>query len=112
MCLYVPRESCPRAYPLGPPSAFSLDFLGFGVYTFPPGAAGAMSFHDPLEGTETSLSFTCRQIHILYLLRLFRRELQFGHKHYLPPTKGPHSRPYRDNSCYENDVTASFKCRR
>ncbi len=35
-------------------NAFSLDFLGFGVYTFPAGEAGAMSFHDPLEGTETN----------------------------------------------------------
>ncbi len=35
-------------------SAFALDLLGFDVYTFPPGEAGAMSFHDPLEGTETS----------------------------------------------------------
>ena len=35
------------------PSAFALDLFGFGVYTFPPGAAGARSFHDPLEGTET-----------------------------------------------------------
>ena len=25
---------------------------GFDVYPFPPGAAGATSFHDPLEGTE------------------------------------------------------------
>ncbi len=33
-------------------SAFSLDKQGFGVYTFPAGAAGAMSFHDPFEGTE------------------------------------------------------------
>jgi hypothetical protein len=36
------------------PSAFALDLFGFDVYTFPPGAAGAKSFHDPLEGTETS----------------------------------------------------------
>jgi hypothetical protein len=35
-------------------SAFALDLLGFDVYTFPPGAAGAMSFHDPFEGTEIS----------------------------------------------------------
>src|SRR5436309_8845024 len=34
------------------PSAFALDLCGFGVYPFPPGVAGAMSFHDPLEGTE------------------------------------------------------------
>ena len=33
-------------------SAFALDRFGCGVYTFPPGAAGAMSLHDPLEGTE------------------------------------------------------------
>ena len=32
--------------------AFALDRFGFGVYTFPPGVAGALSFHDPLEGTE------------------------------------------------------------
>ena len=37
------------------PSALALDLCGFGVYPFPPGAAGAMSFHDPLEGTETRL---------------------------------------------------------
>jgi hypothetical protein len=36
------------------PNAF-LDLFGFGMYTFPPGAAGALSFHDPLEGTETKL---------------------------------------------------------
>ena len=36
------------------PSAFALDLFGCGVYTFPHGAAGALSFHDPLEGTETS----------------------------------------------------------
>ncbi len=35
-------------------SAFAFDLFGFGVYTFPQGVAGAMSFHDPLEGTETS----------------------------------------------------------
>jgi hypothetical protein len=33
-------------------NAFALDLFGFGVYTFPQGAAGAMSFHDSLEGTE------------------------------------------------------------
>src|SRR5207248_11190360 len=33
-------------------NAFALDLFRFGVYTFPPGAPGAMSFHDPLEGTE------------------------------------------------------------
>jgi hypothetical protein len=33
-------------------SAFALDLFGFSVYTFPQGAAGALSFHDPLEGTE------------------------------------------------------------
>jgi len=36
------------------PNAFVLDLFGFGVSTFPPGAAGAMFFHDPLEGTETN----------------------------------------------------------
>ena len=36
------------------PGAFALDLCGFGVSTFPQGAAGANSFHDPLEGTETS----------------------------------------------------------
>ncbi len=30
-------------------NAFSLDFLGFGMYTFPAGEAGAMSFHDSHE---------------------------------------------------------------
>src|SRR2546421_1301066 len=35
-------------------SAFAFDLFGFGVYTFPQGVAGAMSFHDPLEGTETT----------------------------------------------------------
>ena len=30
-------------------NAFALDLFRFGVYPFPP---GAMSFHDPLEGTE------------------------------------------------------------
>src|SRR5579884_723604 len=34
-------------------SAFALDLFGLGLYTFPLGAAGAMSFHDPLERTET-----------------------------------------------------------
>ena len=33
-------------------SAFALDLCGLGVYPFPQGAAGALSFHDPLEGTE------------------------------------------------------------
>jgi hypothetical protein len=37
-------------------NALSLDLLGFGVYTFPAGAAGAMTFHDPLEGTENNLA--------------------------------------------------------
>jgi hypothetical protein len=35
-------------------SALALDLFGCGVYTFPQGTAGAMSFHDPLEGTEIS----------------------------------------------------------
>ena len=35
------------------PNAFALDLFRFGVYTFPQRVAGAMSFHDPLEGTET-----------------------------------------------------------
>ncbi len=39
------------------PRALALDLFGFGVYPFPQGAAGAMSFHDPLEGTETSIRF-------------------------------------------------------
>ena len=38
-------------------SAFTLDLFGFDVYTFPLGAAGARSFHDPLEGTETSHTY-------------------------------------------------------
>jgi hypothetical protein len=37
------------------PDAFALDLFRFGVYTFPPEAAGALSIHDPLEGTETKL---------------------------------------------------------
>ena len=32
--------------------AFALDRFGSGVYPFPPGVAGALSVHDPLEGTE------------------------------------------------------------
>ena len=36
------------------PSALALDLCGFGMYPFPPGAAGANTFPDPLEGTETS----------------------------------------------------------
>jgi hypothetical protein len=36
-------------------NAFALDLFGFGVSTFPPGVAGALSFHDPLEGTEINL---------------------------------------------------------
>ena len=40
------------------PSAFALDLFGCGVYPFPPGAPGSMSFHDPLEGTETSVCYT------------------------------------------------------
>jgi hypothetical protein len=32
-----------------------LTFLRFSVYTFLQGAAGAMSFHDPLEGTEINI---------------------------------------------------------
>src|SRR5438876_9440630 len=36
------------------PSAFALDLFGFDVYPFRRVAAGALSFHDPLEGTETS----------------------------------------------------------
>jgi hypothetical protein len=39
-------------------SAFALDLCGFGVYTSSHGAAGAMSFHDPLEGTEISFYYT------------------------------------------------------
>jgi hypothetical protein len=43
-----------RDYPYVVPRAFALDLFGFGKYTFPLGAAGAMAFSDPLEGTETS----------------------------------------------------------
>ena len=43
-----------RNYPYVVPSAFALNLFGFGLYTFPRGAAGAMSFSGPLEGTETS----------------------------------------------------------
>ena len=38
-------------------SALALDLCGFGVYTLPPGAAGALSFHDPFEGTEMEKAF-------------------------------------------------------
>ena len=34
------------------PRALALDLFGFGVYPFPQEEVGAMSFHDPLEGTE------------------------------------------------------------
>ncbi len=34
-------------------SAFVLDLFGFKRYTCSLGAAGALSFYDPLEGTET-----------------------------------------------------------
>src|SRR5689334_10418508 len=37
-----------------PSSAFALDLFGFGRYTSSPGAAGALSFPDPLDGIETS----------------------------------------------------------
>ena len=43
-----PQSSVPSL-----PNTFALDLFRFGVYTFPQGVAGAMSFHDPLEGTET-----------------------------------------------------------
>ncbi len=33
-------------------TAFALDLFGCGVSTFPPRVPGALSFHDPLEGTE------------------------------------------------------------
>jgi hypothetical protein len=36
-------------------SAVALDLFGFDLYTCPQEAAGAVSFHDPLEGTETSV---------------------------------------------------------
>ena len=39
------------------PSAFALDLFGCGVYTLPQGVPGAMSFHDPLEGTEMEKAF-------------------------------------------------------
>jgi hypothetical protein len=45
-------------------NAFALDLFGFGMYTCPLGAAGAMSFYDPLEGTEIKPS------HLLYLVLL------------------------------------------
>src|SRR5437660_10434800 len=53
------------------PSAFALDLFGFGMYPCPSGAAGAMSFHDPLEGTETSLSYM-DQFFIALHIRLCR----------------------------------------
>jgi len=46
-------------FPLDPPSAFALDLFECGGYTLPQGAAGALSFHDPLEGTETSSTRIC-----------------------------------------------------
>ena len=36
------------------PAHLRLAFSGFDMYTSPQGAAGALSYHDPLEGTETS----------------------------------------------------------
>src|SRR3989442_3663690 len=49
------KRSAPgRKAGLSVPSAFALDLFGFDVYTFPRGVAGALSFLDPLEGTETS----------------------------------------------------------
>ena len=36
---------------------------GFDVYTFPLGAAGATSFHDPLEGTEMRVLKLIRNAH-------------------------------------------------
>jgi hypothetical protein len=42
---------CTRASPL---SALALDLFGLGVYTCSLGAAAALSFHSPLEGTEIS----------------------------------------------------------
>src|SRR5438309_1075693 len=39
-------------YHLSSLNAFALDLFGFGMYTFPHRAAGALYFHDPLEGTE------------------------------------------------------------
>src|SRR6266566_1455386 len=49
------KRSAPgRKAGLSVPSAFALDLFGFDVSTFPRGVAGALSFLDPLEGTETS----------------------------------------------------------
>ena len=42
------------------PGAFPLDLLVLGVYTFSPGAAGAVSIYDPLEGTETTMLVLAR----------------------------------------------------
>ncbi len=41
-------------------SAFALDLFGFGRSPFPQGVAGALSFSDPLEGTEISDRRTCQ----------------------------------------------------
>ena len=49
----IPMTFVPRRRKDSVPSAFTLDLFGSGEYTSPLGAAGAMSFHDPLEGTET-----------------------------------------------------------
>ncbi len=44
------------------PTAFPLDSLGFGVYTFPPGRQWeSMSFLDPLEGTEITCDMVAWQ---------------------------------------------------
>ncbi len=52
-------DSCP---PCQAPTAFPLDSLGFGAYTFPPGRQReSMSFLDPLEGTETTCDMVAWQ---------------------------------------------------
>ncbi len=62
--------------------AFSLDLSGFGVYTFPAGAAGAMSFHDPLEDTEIEYRF------IFYRRQRTAAPLHLSGVGYLSPRQG------------------------
>ncbi len=52
LCASTEQAGCPKSSVIVL-SAFALDFFRFDRYTFPLGAAGALSFPDPLEGTET-----------------------------------------------------------
>src|SRR5438270_10619808 len=67
------------------PSAFALDLFGFGVYTFPQGVAGAMSFHDPLEGTETSYTFFPVQMQRLTQVTTGRQVVEKSAHFFLAP---------------------------